>query len=296
MQKTIIVTLLVQAVLILVGGVMAPAIAATNKVVLSADQAVKAQAPETKSRFSGIFVLARGTSLYDFQDGSRKDSMDYLFIPSYKMSAGSVSAKISYSQDLKDNSPEASDLADASIGFVKSAIKWNWSPPYILTLTPTISAIVPLSKNSIKRDQLQTAVIAGISFGIIPDGLAEENGWSLAIGLTAGRNFHQYEESLDGSVVLNRYSSNQTLNLGYAHGNFNVGIEYVHKSRFTYQNNTKEAFEFSQEIGYSVNDHVSVALGHSNAGSALKANGSEPNFDLVNEKDSTVYAQLGLLF
>ena len=200
MHKTIIVTLLVQAVLILVGGVMAPALAATNKVVLSADQAVKAKIKQTESKFSTAIVLVRGTSLYDFQDGSKKDSMDYLFIPSYKTALGSVTAKIIYSQDLKDNSPGASDFADSTITFAKSAIKWEWSSPYILTLTPTLTAVVPLSKNSIQRDQLQTSIIAGVSFGIIPDGLAKESGWSAAIGLTAGRNFHQYQESLGNSA------------------------------------------------------------------------------------------------
>ena len=296
MHKTIIVTLLVQAVLILVGGIMAPAMAATNKVVLSADQVVKAKVEKIGSKFSAAIVLVRGTSLYDFQDGSKKDSMDYLFIPSYKTALGSVTAKIIYSQDLKDNSPGASDFADSTITFAKSAIKWEWSSPYILTLTPTLTAVVPLSKNSIKRDQLQTSIIAGVSFGIIPDGLAKESGWSLAIGLTAGRNFHQYQESIDGSIVLNRYSSNQTLNLGYAYEDFSVGLEYVHKSRFTYQNNTKDSFEFSQEIGYSINNNFSVALGHSNIGSGLKANGSEANFSIISEKDSTVYAQLGITF
>ena len=296
MHKTIIVTLLVQAVLILVGGVMAPAMAATNKVVLSADQAVKAKAEKMESKFSAAIVLVRGSSLYDFQDGSKKDSMDYLFIPSYKMAIGSVSAKIIYSQDLRNDSPEASGLNDGTITFVKSPIKWEWSSPYILTLTPTLTAVVPLSKNSIQRDQLQTAIIAGVSFGIIPDGIAKDNGWSLAIGFTAGRNFHQYQESLDGSVVLNRYSSNQTLNLGYAYKDFNVGIEYVHKSRFTYLNNTKDSFELSQEIGYSINDNLSAAIGHSNTGAGLKADGSEANFNVINENDSTVYAQLGISF
>ncbi len=296
MQKTIFVTLLVQAVFVLVGGVMTPALAAVNKVVVSADQVIKAKTEKTAPQFSADFVLSRGTSLYDFQDGSRKDSMDYLFIPKYKMSVGSVSAKILYSQDLKDNSPEASDLADSTITFAKSPIKWQWAPPYILTLTPTITAVIPVSKASIKRDQLQTAVIAGISFGIIPDGIAKLNGWSLAIGLTAGRNFHQYAESVDGSVVLNRYSSNQTLNLGYAIDNFSFGIEYLHKSRFTYQNSTKDSFELSQEIGYAIDDHFSVAVGHNNAGTGLNSNGSESNFKIINEKDSTVYAQLGVSF
>ena len=317
MQKVTIVTFLVSSVLTLVSGhafsasvpkhlqepkpatVVRPAILAAlnNKVVMSADQAIKIEEKNPGKKFSAAIAISRGRSLVDFQDGSRQDSMEYLFIPSYKLSVGSISSKLSYAQDLKDDSPEASTISDASITFVKTPLKWEWSPPYILTLTPTLTAIIPLSRTSIKRDQLQTALIAGVSFAIIPDGLYKKTGFSLAIGLTAGRNFHQYEESLNGSVILNQYSSNQTLNLGYTYDQFSVGIEYIHRSRFTYQNTPKDSFALSQEIGYAINDTFSVAIGHSNeALSGLEANGSEPSLKFINENTSTVYAQLGISF
>ncbi len=317
MQKVTIVTFLVSSVLTLVGShafsasvpkhlqkpkvsnVVRPATLAAlnNKVVMSADQAIKIEEKNPDKKFAGVIGLTRGKSLVDFQDGSVQESMGYLFIPSYKFSYGSVSSKISYAQDLKDDSPQASTINDASITFVKTPLKWEWSPPYILTLTPTLTAIVPLSRASIKRDQLQTAIIAGVSFGIIPDGLYKETGFSLAVGLTAGRNFHQFEESLNGAVILNRYSSNQTLNLGYAYKEFIVGIEYIHRSRFSYQNTPKDSFVLSEEIGYAINDNFSVAIGHSNeALSGLEANGSEPSFKFINENASTVYAQLGISF
>ena len=267
----------------------------------SSSTSIAMQAPveaiKAEKKFNALLLISRGTSLYDFQDGSRKDSMDYMFIPSYKLPFGSISSKIAYSQDLKDESPEASGFADGSITVAKTALKWEWAPPYILTLTPTLTSVVPLSKNSVKRDNLQTALIAGISFGIIPDGISKANGWSLGMGLTAGRNFHQFEESLGGNIILNRYSSNQSINLGYSYEKFSVSAEYIHKTRISYQNTTKDSFEISQEISYLISDNFSVAAGHTNAAlSGLKANGSEPSFKFINENDSTVYAQLGISF
>ncbi|OFZ31511.1 MAG: hypothetical protein A2622_02705 [Bdellovibrionales bacterium RIFCSPHIGHO2_01_FULL_40_29] len=299
MQKTSLVTLLVSSVLCLVGGVLAPAqtFAAANKVVLSADTNTKV-VPVVPSKFGIRALIIRSTSLYDFQDGTRSDGMDYALLPSYKTSVGSFSAKIIYSQNLNDQSPEASDINDIGLTYAMKPIKWEWSPPYILTLAPTFSAVVPASRVSQKRDQLQTAFSAGASFGIIPDGIAAEKdgAWDLAIGLTVGRNFHAYEESLDGSVILNQYSSNQTLNLGYSYKQWSVGVEYIHKSRWSYQGNVQDSFELSQEIGYEINKNVAVALGHANAGPGLKANGSEPSLNVINENDSAVYAQLGVSF
>ncbi len=324
MHKATIVTFLVSSVLTLAGGsafsasmpkhlqhvrlttqqstkpnsVRSAVVAALGpKIIMSADQAIRAEETTVTKKFAGVVAISRSTSLNDFQDGSRSDSVDYLFIPSYKIKYGTLSSKLMYSQNLRDESPEASKIADASVTFAKSPLKWEWSSPYILVLTPTLTAIVPLSQASQKRDQLQTAVIAGISFGIVPDGLSLPSGFSLAVGITAGRNFHQFEESLDGKLILNRYSSNQSVNLGYAYEQFSIGVEYIHKSRFSYQNSTKDSFELSQEIGYAINENFSVAIGHSNAAlSGMKANGSEPSFKFINENDSTVYAQLGISF
>lgn len=304
MIKTYIVTLLVSSVLCLVGGILSPAEASTNskaqnaisnKVVTSADQVV----PEEKSdlEFSGGLSISRSTSLNDFGDGTRKDSMYYLFVPSLKTSFGSFSSKIAFLQDLRDESPEKSDFYDMPVTFAFNPTQWAWSYPYILTLTPTLTGVIPLKQTTIKRDQLQTSLSAGLSFAIIPDGVApkKDGAWNLAIGITAGRIIHTYEQDING-VVLNKYSSNQTLNLGYTYKDFSISTEYLHFSRFTYQGNLKDSFSFSQELGYSINDKFSIAVGHTNIGDGLKLNGSESNLSLINENDSTVYGEIAVSF
>ena len=223
--------------------------------------------------------------------------LDYLIIPRLKTSFGSFKAIIGYSQDLRDKSPEASGFSDIPISFSLKANKWNWSAPYILTLTPYTSVILPVSESTIKKDQLQTAISAGLSFGIIPDGIAPQNdgAWSLAIGVSLGQYIHAYSTDINGKI-LNIYSSNQSINLGYSYQNFNVTVEYINKSRMSYEGNTKNSFEHTEEIGYSINEYTSIGLGHTNAGSALKSNASDSNYSLVNENDSTVYISMGLAF
>jgi len=271
-----------------------------NQTVLSADRVEKFEETQPMD-FAIMATVSRSTSLVDFKDGSRHDGMDYMLIPAFKMKYGQVSAKIAYSQNLRDtetsSAKEDSDFADIPFTFAFNPYNWKWSPPYIVAITPTITMVAPVSQQSTQKDQLQTAVIGGISFAIIPDGIApkKDGAFNLALGVTAGRSFHPYEEDINGTV-LNKYSSNQTVNLGYTYKNFSIGTEYIHKTRWTYQGNVRDAFELSEEIGYAINDHFTAAIGHTNGGSGLKEDGTESNFRVVNENDSTVYVQMGVSF
>lgn len=326
MQKTFKVTLLVAPVMALASLFHAVAMGATvnhaltqtrkypattlqqaqsaqsQKMVMKADQ-IETQESLAKPQFSMDLQASRSTSLNDHQDGSRSDSLDYLAVPQIKLGFGSVKAKIVYSQNLRedghtyDGTAAASDWGDVAVTLAKNPYRWMWSHPYMITLTPFMSGVIPTSQNSLKRDELKTAISAGISFGLIPDGIApkSDGAWSVAIGITAGRNFHAYDTDINGKV-LNRYSSNQTLNLSYNYKAFSFGLEFINKSRWTYQDGVRSAFEHSQEVGYNFNDNVSLAIGHSNGGNALKANGIDSNLELVNENDSSVYATLGLSF
>lgn len=301
MKKTLKVTLLVVRVLGLVSLYAVQALAASsgkpNKVVMSTDQRIIQPALESSLKFSVEALIARSASLYDHKDGTAKAGVDYLVSPRLKTSLGTMKAAISYSQDVKDESEEASSFNDIPLSVSLTSNKWQWSAPYVLTLTPYASIVLPVSKTSTKRDQLQTSISVGASFGIIPDGIApKKNGaWSLAIALSAGQNVHTYETNIIGQV-LNHYLSNQSINLGYGYKDFSFSAEFINKSRWTYNGNSKNSFEHTEEIGYGINDHLNVAIGHSNTGSALKSNSVDSNLSLVNENDSMIYVSMGLAF
>jgi hypothetical protein len=302
MKLTFSVTLLVVPVisivsLFAVSDVYAANAVKQNKVVMRADQLAEEISEKPDFTFGTTALMARNTSLYDHQDGTRSDGIDYLVIPSLGTRYGKINAKISYSQNLRDESSSASQWGDIPITFSLLANKWAWAQPYVLTLTPYTSVILPASQNSTVRDQLQTAISVGASFGIVPDGIApvKDGAWALAIGLSAGQSIHAYSTDINGSV-LNKYSSNQTINLAYTYKVISFSVEYINKSRWTYNGNSKNSFEHSEEIGYSINDQFGVALGHSNGGSSLRANGLDSNIALVNENDSIVYLSMSVEF
>jgi hypothetical protein len=254
---------------------------------------------EKKSDYSlkATVEVSRSTSLYDFQDGSRSDGLDVLLYPILKTPVGTFSLKETYSKNLNNSEDTANGFSDATVSYGFGAKDWDWSAPYVLTMSPSISVVVPISDLSVKKNQLQTAVSGGLAFGIRPDGLAAEKAgsWNVVLAVTAGRSFHSYEEDINGSI-LNKYSSNQTLSLAYALADWNFGFNYTNQSRWSYQGNIKQSYILGQEITYSFNSLFYMSLGHSNTGSVLKANGFESNIQIVDENNSGVYLTLGSTF
>lgn len=261
----------------------------TGKSVMSADQVLKDE-EEKSTKFSASVDVSRSTNLYDHKDGSRFDSLDFRFIGGAGFTNGhSLSMVVDYSNDLRDPENTAAGLLDPSLKYSFKSAKWAWSAPYILTFRPAISTVIPMSKGSTKRDELQGSLAGSVAFGIIPDGIYKSDGvWSVLIGLSAGQNFYTYEENINGKV-LNKYSSNQSMDISYSIADFSFSLSYLHRSRWTYQGNVRESFALGQEIGYSLNDNFAVNVGHSNEGAMIKANGYESNFDVIDENNSSVY-------
>lgn len=259
----------------------------TGKIVMSADRI----AQEDKNiTFTGSVEVSRSTNLYDYQDGTRGDSLDFRTIFGAAFTNGhALSSVIDYSNDLKDPENTAAGLIDPSIKYSFKSKNWAWSAPYILTFRPSLSTVLPVTKRSRIRDELQGVLAGGISFGIIPDGIYKSDGvWSVLIGVTAGRHFHKFEEDINGKV-LNKYSSNQSMDIGYSIADFSFSLSYLHRSRWTYQGNVRDSFALSQDITYSMTDNFAVSVGHSNEGAMVKANGYESNLDIIDKNNSSVY-------
>ena len=251
-------------------------------------------AVESGPKYSVEASISRNTSLVDFQDGSRSDGMDLTVKPSVVLSFGKFSTTIAYSQNLRDQySTTENDFADIPISFSLKPTELNWIKNFDTKIGYSTTVVIPVSQLSTKKDQLQTSISAKIALSIAPSN--DGDGFSIGTSVSAGRNFHAYDEDINGSV-LNEYSSNQGLNLGYALGNWSITVDYLNKTRWTYQNNVKSTFELSEELGYQINKMFAVALGHTNAGSTLKDNGTDSNIDFYNENSSTVYGSLTLTY
>lgn len=238
--------------------------------------------------FSGSIQMARSTSLNDYQDGTRKDGMDYAARFKFRMTEKyALRLDGSFSQDLRNS--DSNDFNDVSITLLRSPLNLG----RLFKMGFSLSALVPTSKDSRIRQNLKSAAAAGASLAINPEKLIE--GLSIGGGVSVKKNIHEYTTAIDGSVNT-EYSSGQSLSIAYQHSTgFGFSFEFIHKNGVTYQNNLKEAFEHTEELGYSLNEALALAVGHTNSGSMLKANG-DMNLALINPISSMVYGSVNVAF
>lgn len=246
---------------------------------------------ETKGpeKIWSVMTNVAGTrSVYDHQDGTAKSSTDMLTDISIKVTDTiSVLSEITYSHD--DKNPEGSDWGDTLFQVSRKGYGITQS----LTLGPNAFVIVPTSKGSRENTNLNSIVGAGMSLGfakgVLPAGV------TLIGQLNLARYLTQYETAADGSIN-KQWSTRQRLLYEYAFGNFAIGGQIAHKSSQNFAGQITESFVHVEELGYKVNDNLSVAIGHSLDGSMYKANGVDSNFAAINENDSTYYAGLTVSF
>ncbi|QDK38923.1 hypothetical protein [Bdellovibrio sp. NC01] len=268
---------------------LATQVFANNNNASVASSTTVVQDPRHGSIFSGFLQASGSQSLYDFQDGTKKEGMDYVARFNLKLSQDySVRLQGGYSQDLKNS--EADDFSDTTLSLVRKPVALG----RVFMLGYSLSAVAPTSKDSHTRQNLQGATSGSLTAMINPDRLIP--GLQIVSAISLRKNFHQYDTALDGTVNT-AYSSNQSLSISY---DFASGVslsgEFIHKNGLTYQNNIKESFEHSEEIGYSFTDAISAAIGHTNSGSALKANGQDSNIALLDDNNSLIYASLTVAF
>ncbi|WP_374029170.1 hypothetical protein [Bdellovibrio bacteriovorus] len=248
------------------------------------------QQPKKEGRiWSGFFSASRSTNLYDFNDGTRRDGMDYSTRLNVKLGKNySLRFQGGYSQDLKE--PEYDDFSDISTTLQRSPFDLTKS----LMMNYRVAATVPVSKDSRIRTNLITSLSTGVTFIINPDRLI--SGLDITGGLSVARSFHRYETALNGPVNT-QYSSNQSFSVSYS---FNSGVyvsaDFLHRNTWSYQDVMRDSFDISQEIGYEINPTFTVAAGHSNSGSTLRPNGQDSAVDIVDENNSVVYGSLTVVF
>lgn len=246
-----------------------------------------------KSPLSVSMSISRSSSAVDFQDGRRYDAMDYGLGLSYAASPFNFSTRFAYSQDLHDDSSKtANDWGDVPLTVSMKGASLDVTSDIKGQLSYSVTAIIPQSQNSVKKDQLQTSVSLKTGFSISS---SKGGGLTAGVSLSIGQNFHAYEEDINGNV-LNKYSSNQGISIGYSFETISLSASLSNRSRMTYKGGTKSSFDISEEISYEINKVFSTSLGHSNSGSTLRANGSDSNIDLYNEVSSVVYVSLGAKF
>lgn len=239
--------------------------------------------------FSGSLEVSLSNSLYDLENGTKHEGIDYASSLIYKLKTGWITTQLSVSQDLNPNAEKQSVLNDSSIAYVqKPFLIYKNSSTSTVTWSPSFSMLVPLSEHSQKVTQMQTAMIASANLKVIASDLSAWRGTGIVASLNYSQNFHRFDTDVNG-YPLARNSSSQGLIGFFTRGDFTLTLSQAHRIRWTYDGDTKTLFELTQDLTYSAGKDWSISLGHTNSAAALKPNNFDSNISLVSEDTSIVY-------
>ena len=191
-----------------------------------------------------------------------------------------------YIEDI--NAKENNDFKDTNIAFARKPTPVG----NYLGIVPMLGVAIPTSKAS-KAQELEYAGKAGL-VGLIGIDKAIP-GTSAVLALIGQKNIHKYETSTTGNVNQS-YLFVQNLTLGYGYKDVSLTLDFVHVNMWSYQDVMRDVFQMTQELGWQINETFAVAVGHTNGGSTLKADGISSNVQIIDENASMVYASTTISF
>lgn len=156
---------------------------------------------------------------------------------------------------------------------------------------PSISTLFPASYASREEASLRLAV--GMTHRLILKA-ADILNLSYRAGLT--RYFFEFSTAASGSAnpewrLLHRGDLEWSIS-----DRLKLAIAGIVSSYWSYEGNPWTSFEGVQELSFQWSEQVSLAMGHSNSGSAFKPNGVDSNVALFDNESSTVYGGVTVSF
>lgn len=116
------------------------------------------------------------------------------------------------------------------------------------------------------------------------------------MGLYLTKNTHTYDRNAKGGANTD-YSASPYFGIEKEFlPKFSILIDGDYTYARTYQNSMRTQFSIGQSITYQHNKDLSVTVGHTNAGDALKANGTDYDISVFDANHSVVYANVRAVF
>ena len=217
------------------------------------------------------------------EKSERESGTSLLLVPSYKLSSvATISAKAILNKD--NYGPRNTTLSNTTMSLSIKGFKLSDK----LMTTHALLGVLPTDEQARKEDRLRGAI--GIS-----NGLKLDTQWAqLDYKLQLKRNFHEYTVNFEGKPNIEYTLANLlevTIPLTDKFSFISAGI---YKNGRTYKGFERTSFELNFDINYDFTPQLSLNLGTSNDGNALKANGVDSNISAYNEDTSV--NRLGLSY
>ena len=251
--------------------------ASANTVGTSTSQQ-SAQSISTPS-FSLVIGLEYSEKIAEDEKGAKESGTDLVISPAYKINhifSSSITTVLSKS----NNAAGETSVSDTQIGL---GIKGFQIKESLVTLH-SLSGVIPTSEKSKETDRLLGA------FGI-SNGLRYKNDIAqFEYKLGFSKNVHEFNINANNSPNIEYRLSNTVevqTNLSTKFSLVGVGVYRIGR---TYGGKERTSFEVHGDLLYEVSGKMSLNLGTSNVGSALKMNGVDSNITAYNDDTSVIRA------
>lgn len=241
--------------------------------------------PEDKTKSPLILELGIEYSqkIAKEEQGQRESSTDFQLAPAYKINPTFTAAgKIVFSKENSGARQSSSSNTTLTLGI--KGIKINET----LETLHSVGTVIPTNEDSIKRDHLKSSL--AISNGLRwKTDLAKVD---YKLGLS--KNFHEFTVNAEGSPNIEYRLTNSLEITVPLTDKFSVSTLGIYRLGRTYKGFERTSFEINADLIYDVLENLSINIGTSNDGNALKANGVDSNIQAYNENTSVIRAGLSL--
>lgn len=238
-----------------------------------------------KNPLAIIFGLEMAEKVQKDEVAPKENSLSMSIQPMYKLTPLLTgSARIVINQDnFGQHETTASD------GTVSLAINGYEISPEFKTVH-SVSTIIPVSEKSVKTDRLKgsLSLLNGIAYS------GDYFNLTYKIGLV--RFFHEFTQNAEGSPNV-QYRVSQLIDLTVpVTQKFYINTVGSYRRGWTYGGYERYGFIFSGDLNYDIKAKLTVNLGVSTDGNAVKSNGVDSNITVFDENTSSYRIGISYLY
>lgn len=222
--------------------------------------------------------LEYSENIAQVEEGPKESGMELAFTPGYKINnTFTLNGEYSIIQTSTEDKKPMSSNTQAILRMK------GWDLTDSIISVHSLTVVMPTSQTSREVDRLLSsfALSNGLKMTLHPK-------FELTYRLGLTRNFHEFTINAEGRANVEYRLANSLNAKLILTEKLNLVATGVYRLGRTYGGFQRSDFQFHGDINYDFNENLSVNLGTSNEGAALKANGVDSNISVYDEK-STVW-------
>lgn len=244
----------------------------------------QAQSQGFLSRVSLDSSLEHSQRVAKDEKSKREGSLDlslgvgYKINPTFRLSVRTYLSK-------PNTESQETEISNTQLGLGISGFDLNSN----IRTIHSVAGVLPTSVKSREQDRLR----GGVS---VSNGLRYQGSITMVqylLGIT--ENFHEFNVNALGSPNVQITLSNTLTMRIQLPNQFSLSAVGVYSSGRTYGNKERSSFQVHGDLNYDVTDKVTLNLGTSNAGQALKSNGVDSNISAFDEDSAVIRAGLTIV-